>query len=188
MHSKDIMPPWGLSFQKPSVLWPPPTDDMSRRVHASLRTRLRQALRIEDPQNVTATMLSEYRSSSSAGEGVDGGPSVSLPVLDPPSQQAITLTTRSGEVLSTSNQLHMYTQNSLLPHPLISPVLSYLGGLPPLLVIAGDGEVLRDEIVYMWVAERWQSFVNLTPLTGPIKPRILRIIPLQKRHEHCTPL
>lgn len=33
--------------------------------------------------------------------------------------------------------------------PLVSPVLGYLGGLPPLLVIASDAEVLRDEIVYV---------------------------------------
>ncbi|EEB87870.1 hypothetical protein MPER_14599, partial [Moniliophthora perniciosa FA553] len=34
------------------------------------------------------------------------------------------------------------------PHPLVSPALSYLGGLPPLFFIASDKEVLRDEIIY----------------------------------------
>jgi acetyl esterase/lipase len=38
-----------------------------------------------------------------------------------------------------------------LKHPLVSPALSYLGGLPPLLFIAGDREVLRDEIIYACV-------------------------------------
>ncbi|KAH9023202.1 hypothetical protein EDB84DRAFT_1509362 [Lactarius hengduanensis] len=32
--------------------------------------------------------------------------------------------------------------------PLVSPALAYLGGFPPLFVIASDREVLRDEIVF----------------------------------------
>ncbi len=54
----------------------------------------------------------------------------------------------SGEVLKIEWQMHPYAQNSLLRHPLISPVMSYLGGLPPLLIIASGKEVLCDEIVY----------------------------------------
>jgi acetyl esterase/lipase len=65
--------------------------------------------------------------------------------------QKIVITTESGETIEFKEQLHFYTQNSLLSHPLISPVNSYLGGLPPLLFIAGDKEVLRDEIIYWFV-------------------------------------
>ena len=36
-------------------------------------------------------------------------------------------------------------------HPLVSPALGYLGGLPPLFVVASDREVLRDEIIFMLV-------------------------------------
>ncbi|CAE6424522.1 unnamed protein product [Rhizoctonia solani] len=37
-----------------------------------------------------------------------------------------------------------------LTHPLVSPVLhGSLGGLCPLYIVAGNGEVLRDEIIYM---------------------------------------
>jgi acetyl esterase/lipase len=35
--------------------------------------------------------------------------------------------------------------------PFVSPAMGYLGGLPPLLIIASDAEVLRDEIVYVYV-------------------------------------
>jgi acetyl esterase/lipase len=35
--------------------------------------------------------------------------------------------------------------------PTRQPGLSYLGGLPPLFFIAGDKEVLRDEIIYACV-------------------------------------
>ena len=52
---------------------------------------------------------------------------------------------------SSTPQFQFYAENRLLRHPLVSPALGYLGGLPPLLFIAGNGEVLRDEIVYTWV-------------------------------------
>ena len=63
--------------------------------------------------------------------------------------QRLELLTAKGETLAIEGQVHMYTPNYLLPHPLVSPVVSYLGGLPPLLVIASDKEVLRDEIIYL---------------------------------------
>lgn len=44
----------------------------------------------------------------------------------------------------------MYTTNELLAHPLVSPVMQpTLGGLPPLLIMVGGGEILRDEQIYM---------------------------------------
>ena len=59
------------------------------------------------------------------------------------------MTTAAGEELAIDDQIHMYAPNYLLMHPLVSPVAGYLGGLPPLLVIASDREVLRDEVVYL---------------------------------------
>lgn len=44
----------------------------------------------------------------------------------------------------------MYTTNSMLKHPLVSPALQpTLGGLPPLLVLSGGGEILRDEQIFL---------------------------------------
>ena len=48
-------------------------------------------------------------------------------------------------------QLQLYAHNAALCHPLVSPALAHLGGLPPLLFIASDREVLRDEIIYTCV-------------------------------------
>lgn len=42
-------------------------------------------------------------------------------------------------------------RNHQLVHPLVSPALGYLGGLPPCLFIASDKELLRDEILYWYV-------------------------------------
>ncbi len=44
----------------------------------------------------------------------------------------------------------MYTTNDMLAHPLVSPVMQpTLGGLPPLLIMVGGGEMLRDEQIYL---------------------------------------
>lgn len=47
-------------------------------------------------------------------------------------------------------QIQLYATNAQLYHPLCSPILQgSLGGLPPLYILAGDSEVLRDEIIYL---------------------------------------
>lgn len=147
LKRKDVIPPWGLSLQKPSILWPPPSDELSNRVHASLRSRIRHAFRMETAYDPTATINSLH---SGQGIPVNIGPTVSPPMLkvDGVQNQIISLEVESGETLMIDQQVHLYAQNSLLAHPLISPALSYLGGLPPLLIIASDKEVLRDEIIY----------------------------------------
>jgi len=68
-----------------------------------------------------------------------------ISALDP---QNIILVTEAKEQLEIDRQIHFYAQNSLLVHPLVSPALGYLGGLPPLFFVASDKEVLRDEIIY----------------------------------------
>lgn len=55
-----------------------------------------------------------------------------------------------GRRVQIKDQIHMYTTNHLLSHPMVSPVLQpSLGGLPPMLVTVGGGEMLRDEQIYL---------------------------------------
>ncbi|KAF3068487.1 AB hydrolase superfamily protein C4A8.06c [Daldinia childiae] len=55
-----------------------------------------------------------------------------------------------GKEVKLKDQLQMYTTNELLSHPLVSPVMQpTLGGLPPLLIMTGGGEILRDEQIYL---------------------------------------
>jgi hypothetical protein len=68
--------------------------------------------------------------------------------------QTVRVKGQDGNHLEITHQIQLYTTNPLLKHPLVSPVLAYLGGLPPLFVIASDREALRDEIIY--------TLVNLT--------------------------
>ena len=81
-------------------------------------------------------------------------PSVSAPTLagmsrtEPSSGISLMI---NGDLVTLRSQVHLYCPNHLMTHPLISPVTSYLGGLPPLFIIASDKEVLRDEVLYMCV-------------------------------------
>ena len=55
-----------------------------------------------------------------------------------------------GKLVSIKDQIQMYATNQLISHPLVSPVLQpSLGGLPPLLILTGGGEMLRDEQIYL---------------------------------------
>ena len=55
-----------------------------------------------------------------------------------------------GKLVTIKDQIQMYATNQLISHPLVSPVLQpSLGGLPPLLILTGGGEVLRDEQIYL---------------------------------------
>lgn len=48
------------------------------------------------------------------------------------------------------DQIQLYAPNHMLTHPLVSPALQpTLGGLPPLLIQVGGGELLRDEQIYL---------------------------------------
>jgi acetyl esterase/lipase len=141
-------------MQKPSTLWPPPSTEMTSRVHASLRSRIRQTLRMDDtrPESPTVRPIS-----TDTGMPVNVGATAPLPPLHSPDNQTISLIATSGETLTINQQVHFYAQNSLLAHPLISPAFSYLGGLPPLFFIASNGEVLRDEIIYTCVGSALSS-------------------------------
>jgi len=81
-------------------------------------------------------------------------PSVSAPTLvgtsraEPSSGISLMI---GGQLHTLRSQVHLYCTNHLMTHPLISPVTGYLGGLPPLFIMASDKEVLRDEVLYMYV-------------------------------------
>ncbi|KAF8318192.1 alpha/beta-hydrolase [Clavulina sp. PMI_390] len=119
----DIIPTYGLSLYKPSTLWPPPHDDLISPSRERFSSRLR-------------SMLVPHRSRTPT---VDHN-QVPNPAL---------LHVRAGILTRTQRALTTHRRNHQMDHPLISPALGYLGGLPPLLIIASDKEVLRDEIVFV---------------------------------------
>lgn len=167
-----MIPPYGLSLYKPSTLWPPPPDEITATVQESIRSRIRQAVHsttkgraknnlpetipLRHPEGEDPNLLSPTYSVSydvqvpETGHTLHLGSSASLPIPDSSVRsQSVSCQTADGKTLTIDDQVHLYAPNYLLQYPLVSPVVSYLGGLPPLLVIASDKEVLRDEIIYL---------------------------------------
>ncbi|THH13788.1 hypothetical protein EW146_g6481 [Bondarzewia mesenterica] len=157
----DVIPPTGLSLHKPSALWPPPSDDMTGHVRDRLLTNIRDAIRPHSKRGSSKAEAEHHHapsnsptippipSSLSNSRGpVDVGLTASLPSNGSMGDQSISLVTAAGDTVKIDQQIQLYAPNGLLRHPLVSPALSYLGGLPPLFFIASDREVLRDEVIY----------------------------------------
>ncbi|KAJ9613931.1 hypothetical protein H2200_002067 [Cladophialophora chaetospira] len=126
----DYIPPYGF-MQKPSAAWPPPNDEEL----ATIRK-----LANSSGSSAKAPEKSQVASSVSTQNEGDINPSPQLPLsleLD-------------GKLVTLKDQIQMYATNQLLAHPLVSPVLQpSLGGLPPILILTGGGEILRDEQIYL---------------------------------------
>ena len=148
-------------MHKPSILWPPPTDLESDILREDIRFHLQKVSEDQDrlrsflcsrgraPHPKDGTITPEHV--ADIGRKMDLGASTLLPSVVKGQDQKITLKTVGGETLEVDSQIQLYTSNNLVSHPLIGHCGAYLGGLPPLFFMAGDHEVLRDEIVYTWV-------------------------------------
>lgn len=86
----------------------------------------------EDANRATTSVSGEPTANTVAGTGQD------LSVMV------------DGNLVELKDQIQMYATNQLITHPLVSPILQpSLGGLPPLLILVGGGEMLRDEQIYL---------------------------------------
>ncbi|KAL4079158.1 hypothetical protein J3A83DRAFT_4086567 [Scleroderma citrinum] len=180
----DVFPPYGLSLQKPSPLWPPPSYEVTHKVHTKLRQRIRQVVHLNgkgdkanDVASITGSILSldDREEDKPPGMPINVGATGSLPSVDNKADQTIYIKTKFDEVLTVEHQLQFYAQNSLVCHPLVSPALSYLGGLPPLLIIASDKESLRDEIIYCAHKAADPSQFPLTKVARTMYPVLIDI-------------
>ena len=158
----DFIPSHGF-LQRPSASWPPPNaDDMKyiavdavkdyvgehlpRKSSQHERREADEAVQgfsvDENPQNSRLKQNEDTPTGTSSagmrlGNTIPGvGHDLSI-MLD-------------GKLVGIKDQIQMYTTNQLISHPLVSPVLQpSLGGLPPLFILTGGGEVLRDEQIYL---------------------------------------
>ncbi|KAK5217867.1 hypothetical protein LTR47_011794 [Exophiala xenobiotica] len=144
---QDYIPAHGF-MHKPSISWPPPNDDELRKINNLAKGG--------EGSGIANSKSSEPEDSYSASSGQAQGtnPDVAVPVRGdgevtpgPQLQLSIQL---DGERIVLKDQIQMYTTNQLLAHPLVSPVLQpSLGGLPPVSILTGGGEILRDEQIYL---------------------------------------
>lgn len=150
----DIIPTYGF-IHKPSTLWPLPDDPLP----ADAEDADRQSMHKSQPGHATpkkrnkndklqgneVASLAEYGNE----DGTNAPPSLSHLHQK---EFSVMMQDKKGEEvpIKVTRQIQLYATNSQLFHPLCSPILQgSLGGLPPLYILAGDSEVLRDEIIYL---------------------------------------
>ena len=147
----DYIPPHGF-MQKPSLSWPPPTDAEKSYIQEAAESSKKTK---RPPKSQLQPAFSEQAASNNGREqDQEPFPALQTPIdgaegvrLTPDLYLSVEL---DGKQVTLKEQIQMYTTNQLLTHPLVSPVLQpSLGGLPPLLILTGGGEVLRDEQIYL---------------------------------------
>ncbi|KAF2453696.1 hypothetical protein BDY21DRAFT_309862 [Lineolata rhizophorae] len=160
----DYIPPNGF-VHKPSMAWPPPNADELETISKgdapkTTQKRKRGISLASKGKKEPAEGFSVHSSGSAreeprlsadpAASGATTAPSrleAANALPDPLAPLTISL---DGTRISIKDQIQLYAPNHLLSHPLVSPILQpSLGGLPPLLIQVGGGELLRDEQLYL---------------------------------------
>jgi hypothetical protein len=146
----DYIPANGF-HHRPSMAWPPPNaNDLRELKHpqpASPRASKDEEKKLEReatmgftvndmPAEDTNLPHASERAARTRAKSVPGGEHLSIEL--------------DGKLIELTDQIQMYTTNDMLAHPMVSPVMQpSLGGLPPLLIQTGGGELLRDEQIYI---------------------------------------
>jgi acetyl esterase/lipase len=160
----DYIPPHGF-MQRPSPSWPPSNDDEIQTIAESaivqaadhpLPRKTPLPDRKSAEQEATQGFVVYHHSvddeaarenPNNPADSSDPEPRAGNTIPGPGHQLSIEL---DGKSVVIKDQIQMYTTNQLLSHPLVAPVLQpTLGGLPPLLILTGGGEILRDEQIYL---------------------------------------
>ena len=161
--SYDYVPAHGF-LQRPSAAWPPPNaddmanivlhavekvvgDDLPRRsTHEAREQATEEAIQGFTVDHAPKDLHPEENVDNPAGtKGANPTPGNTIPGAGHDLSILI-----DGKMIEIKDQIQMYTTNQLISHPLVSPVLQpSLGGLPPLLILTGGGEILRDEQIYI---------------------------------------
>ncbi|QQK45136.1 Lipase/esterase family protein [Penicillium digitatum] len=153
----DYIPAYGFRH-KPSPAWPPPNaDDILEMKNLSRQpTVTAENVKKAIPQpNSTAeeTAIRGYAihentppAAERAYPGQQQAPNPASLHAEPDNIHVVL----DGKTVELKDQIQLYTTNQLMSHPLVSPVLQpSLGGLPPLQILTGGGEMLRDEQFYI---------------------------------------
>ncbi|KAF2438126.1 alpha/beta-hydrolase [Karstenula rhodostoma CBS 690.94] len=171
----DYIPPHGF-VHKPSVSWPPPNaDDLlayEGNRPGSEKPKLDTATTREEKQKEKSAKKEEKQDrvrgfSLTNADKPDLGHLSNAPISDesdgagtetwisqdgkysigPKSLLSLQL---DGKLVEIKDQIQLYAPNHMITHPLVSPALQpSLGGLPPLLIQVGGGELLKDEQIYI---------------------------------------
>ena len=162
-NSLDYIPAHGF-LARPSRAWPPPNEDdmeqiamhaVEKAVGESMPRKSTQQERHQAAEAAAKGIVTEHKPDNLDPKGNKNNPAgpgskndrTGDTIPGPENNLSIMI---SGKLIHVKDQIQMYTTNSLISHPLVSPILQpSLGGLPPLLILSGGGEVLRDEQIYL---------------------------------------
>lgn len=156
-------------MHRPSRAWPPPnSDDLAfiyktanekqspakKRNHDQSSNQNPEANNDRDQQTAIQGFVVKEQDTEGAKHTYPGLQSgvKRVGTADFGTSQADTLVVplQDNTVVEIKDQIQMYAPNQMISHPLVSPVLQpSLGGLPPLLILTGGGELLRDEQIYL---------------------------------------
>jgi acetyl esterase/lipase len=138
-NSQDYLPTHGFQH-KPSAAWPPPNaSDLA--ALESPDAAPEQEPHAKNPKEYIQNRKSDIKAAK--------GFVVVPPDAPPPSGKNSSIVIDDVRI-RIDDQIQIYTTNALISHPLVSPILqSSLGGLCPLFILSGGGEVLRDEQIYL---------------------------------------
>jgi acetyl esterase/lipase len=118
--SEDYVPNYGF-HHRPSASWPPVIDTTELKKDESTEEQAEEAAKSTRVGTCTV----------------------------PPASGTLSVEI-DGKIVEISEQIQMYATNAMVTHPMVSSILQpSLGGLPPLMVMTGGGEVLRDEQIYL---------------------------------------
>ncbi|EME41311.1 hypothetical protein DOTSEDRAFT_73650 [Dothistroma septosporum NZE10] len=144
----DYIPPHGF-HHKPSMAWPPPpqTEEKASKMAKKFTQPIEQPFEVvELPADMaTGPMIGATGQSNFDGQKKPQPSLNQLPGMGDRLEINI-----DGKLIVLREQIQLYAKNDLLAHPLVSPVQQpSLGGLPPMLIQVGGGELLRDEQIYL---------------------------------------
>ncbi|KAI1079953.1 alpha/beta-hydrolase [Whalleya microplaca] len=140
----DYIPPCGF-HHKPSKAWPPLNAEEFFLLQEELAKNTKPAqTKLMKPESAERKRINQNLEQLASEKLDDGSP------VNPLAETKYLTITLDGKEVQLKEQLQMYTTNELMSHPLVSPVMQpSLGGLPPLLIMTGGGEILRDEQIYL---------------------------------------
>ena len=140
----DYIPQYGF-HHKPSRSWPPPNED-----DVTMLKREADKKKKNNSGKVDTGELQGKQQDPVAPTGKDGAEGELGTSGGIRHDERFLSVKIDGEDVRIKDQIQMYTTNEMLDHPLVSPIMQpTLGGLPPLLIMAGGGEILRDEQIFL---------------------------------------
>ncbi len=150
----DYIPPYGF-HHKPSRSWPPPNSDDMLAIEEGIVKNLAEKDQVAFPKVNEEDAIQGFHANYHPDAGTEND-AASNPGTRPVTANTVPGASQNlsvmvdGKLVEIKDQIQMYATNQLISHPLVSPILQpSLGGLPPLLILTGGGEMLRDEQIYL---------------------------------------